>query len=119
VISDAVLMLEVGGLALGRVDEQDGREIELTAEVGGVPNAHGLVIGQETPMGAQDTELDRKAQAVTIGPAPEHLGLVGLGERPIPSQLLIGGIFREDDGIAALPRGEDQWTGQDLFSRRH
>ena len=34
VISNAALVLEVGGLALGRVDEQDRREIELTAEVG-------------------------------------------------------------------------------------
>ena len=119
VIANAVLVLEVGGLALGRVDEQDGREVELTAEVVGDPNAHGLVIGQESSLGAQDAELDREAQAVTIGPATEHLGLVGLGERPVPSQFLIGGIFREDDGIAALPRGEDQRTGQDLFSRRH
>ena len=119
VISNTVLVLEVGGFALGRVDEQDGREVELAAEVIGDPNAHGLVIGQETPMGAQDAELDREAQPVTIGPATEHLGLVGLGERPVPSQLLIGGIFREDDGIAALPRGEDRRTGQDFFSRRH
>ena len=104
VISNAMLVLEVGGFAPGRVDEQDRREIQLAAEVIGDPNADGVVIGQESSLGAQDAELDREAQPVTIGPAPEHLGLVGLGQRPVPSQFLIGGIFREDDrdcGVAA------------------
>ena len=119
IIANAVLVLEVGGFASGRVDEQDGRKIELTAEVVDDPHADGLVIGQESSLGAQDAELDREAQPVTMGPAPEHLGPVGLGERPVPSQLFIGGIFREDDGIAALPRGEDLRAGQGLFSRRH
>lgn len=41
---------------------------------------------------------------VTIGPATKHLGLIGAGERPVPSQFLISGVFREDDRIAALPR---------------
>jgi hypothetical protein len=65
------------------------------------------------------TALNREAQPVTIRPATEHLGLVGLGERPVPSQFLIGGIFREDYRIAALPRCENQRTGHNLFSRRH
>ena len=52
VLSDAMLVLEVGGFAPGRVDEQDGREVKLAAEVVCDPNAHGLVIGQETPVGS-------------------------------------------------------------------
>ena len=70
-------------------------------------------------MGAQNAELDREAQTVTIGPAPEDLGLVGVGQGPVPSQLLIGGIFRQCDRAAALSRRQDRRTCQGLLSRRH
>jgi hypothetical protein len=102
-----VLVLEVGGFAPGRVDEEDGREVELAAEVVGDPHAHGVEIGEEPSMDAQDAKLNREAQAMTTGPAAGHLGLVGDGQRPVPSQLFIGGVIRQCERAAALPQRQD------------
>jgi hypothetical protein len=40
-------MFQVGGLAAGRLEEQDGREVELTTEMVGDPDGDRLVLDQE------------------------------------------------------------------------
>jgi hypothetical protein len=119
VFSDAVLVLEVGGLALWRVEEQNRREVELAAEVVGDPRAHDLELGQEPPVDAEDAELDGETATVPVGPTAEHLGLIVLRERPVPGEFLVGGVHREGHGIAPLSRRQDDLSIQDVLSRRH
>jgi hypothetical protein len=53
---------------------------------------HGVVGGEKAAIEPQDTELQRKAQAMVIPAAALDLDLVRGGEGPVPRQFFIAGI---------------------------
>src|SRR5262245_52147281 len=97
-------MHEIRGFAPWRLHKQDGRKVQLAAEMVRDADRDRGEIGDKPPVVPQDTQLEREAESVAGPTAAANLVQIPVRERPIPDQLFLTWIGRQGQRKAAADR---------------
>ena len=107
VLPDAVLVPRSVASRRGGLTRRTGGRSSPTTEMVGDPHAHRIEIGQKSPVDLQDAEWIANSGGADRLRSGLSLGLVGMSQGPVPSQLPVAGIIRQRHRAAALPRRRD------------